>query len=134
MALGVKKQDGTKIPIKDVDKEVANFFGTELDDNYYSSHIRKEDYIKDGELQEFAYWRDRMSSNWFDVLGYQIEKAKGAITTWDDAFKQLIDEFMTYDSTKNITRDVMENVIYKHYVDLIAHFKSLGWEPYYSSY
>jgi len=132
MAVGVKK-DNELISIVEVDKEVAKFFGTEYHEKYYSSHIKKEDYIKEGKLSEFAYWRDRMSSNWFDVLAYQVEKAKGAITTWNDAFKHMIDEFMTYKSAKAISREDMENVIYKHFKDLVAHFNSLGWQPYYSN-
>jgi hypothetical protein len=134
MALGVKK-DGVIIHIRDVDAEVAKFWGTECDDDSYSSYIKKEDYIKDGILQEYKYLRDKMLSDWFHVLGYQIEKSKGAITDWDAAFTALIDSNMelTYTKENNTSREQMIEM-YKPYLDLAEHFKSLGWVPFYDRY
>jgi len=128
MGVGIRN-----VKITDVDKEVARFWGVECDTDTYSSYIKKEDYMVDGKLEEFKYISAKISSNWFDVLAYQIEKSKGAITDWDAAFTALIDNLMTYKSVKkhNYTReDVIK--MYQPYADLVEHFKSLGWVPFYS--
>lgn len=134
MALGVKK-DGVIIHIRDVDAEVAKFWGTECDEDSYSSYIKKDEYIKDGEFKELRYLRDKILSNWFEVLGYQIEKSKGTITDWNTAFNALIDSNMELTSTKqnNTSRAEMLEM-YKPYLDLAEHFKYLGWEPFYNPY
>jgi len=128
MAVGIKD-----VSIQDVDREVARFWNTECDEDSYSSYIKKEDYMTDGKLNEFKYISAKISSSWFEVLAYQIEKSKGAITDWDTAFNALIDNLMTFDSVKkrNYTReDVIQ--LYQPYKDLVEHFKSLGWVPFYS--
>lgn len=77
MSFQILNKDGEPIPLNDLDREAAAFWGKEYDKKSYAdpSPPRKE-----GE-NEIDYYR-RSRGNWFDVIGFNIHSQYGWCSGW----------------------------------------------------
>lgn len=148
MGVGIRKGN-TILNLSDVDDEVSRFWKSaynfqqlyalkffderpNMARKLFATYIQQPDF-KD-KAHEIDFIKIAQRTNWYDVLSYHIEKAQGKILDWGTAIKRLLQSYMQSKFVKenNLTmRELAEYDFVKPYIDLVTHFMSLGWEPYY---
>lgn len=142
MGVGIR-HGSTILRLDDVDSEVARFWDSAYDlkelyalkfygKRLYATYIKQPKFIN--KRQEIDYIKIAQTTNWFDVLTHYVEKAQGKILDWKTALKFLLQGYMqsNYVIQNNLgIGQLIECSFVKPYVDLVMHFTSLGWEPFY---
>lgn len=124
MGFQILNKDGEAIQIKQIDAEIAELFGVEVDVKWYASPPPYDDSLK----AKF----DRQ--NWFDKIGWMIHYDK--LTTWDQilekylsAFQEIFDK-LGYTTEEEKRNDLTENLHdAKYWFLLIDTFKEKGYIP-----
>ena len=116
MGFQIQKQDGTPIPLNELDKEAAAFWQVEL------------------KLKEYANPSKLSLGTWFDVIGYFIHSQDIQYTTgWDNVkcniYTSCLENLALLEFEKQLANlhDTHEQC--KLYFDLIDHWKEKGYIP-----
>lgn len=129
-AFQILDENKVAISLNKIDAVVAKFWGVEVQKKNYATHITQ------GEDESYmSFVRREHGSNWFDVVGFSIAKQGDYTSGWrnvalamlEDANLALISEDMVLSMNTERLENLME--FYKPYIELMNHFKSLGWTP-----
>ena len=121
MSFQILNKEGQAIGINTLDAEAAKFWGKEV-------HVKQYATPREG----------RISGNWFDVIGLPISCHRGADdVTWKNVIAWQLDYYIDIvvkddkvQSTEDIAKETPEWLnFYKPYIELVLHWKTLGYTP-----
>ncbi len=114
MGFQILNNQGEPIPIKELDKEAAAFWGQTVDEKYYAEP------------------KGGFFMNWFDHIGREIsDKSSNWTTGWDNVKCGLMSNSLVSIALEEDKHKKLDSVIdfNKPYFELIDHWSSLGYTP-----
>lgn len=116
MGFQIRNAEGIAIPINELDKEAAAFWGHPVWDKNY--------------ITPSGSWN---STNWFDSIGWNIH-AQGHYTKgWNNVKCSMMSvhtaEFGMLTEEEQLQRVVSNNLYLKPYMELIDHWAAKGYTP-----
>lgn len=118
-AFQILDRDSNAIAINTLDREICELLGNEYDNKYYAMLGRREDHASEIDFI-------RRTSNWFDVLGWQIAQGKNfeeIIATMAEDMKEYLGKID--ENGKEITLEV----IYPYHLKVLNHWINQGYQP-----
>lgn len=156
MSFQILNKEGNAIPINELDKEAAEFWGKQVHLEQYASPFKPEP-----GMSEMDILRADMTSNWFDVVGRAIHQQGFALSGWANVVHTMIAEHISskfIDSSKGyedrpvLVPEFVEEITddaskvyhlpdkieikiwgilayYRPHINLINHWQSKGYTP-----
>lgn len=122
MGFQILDANGEAMSIPKLDKEIAAFWGVELDKKWYASPPPKDN----------SYQSKSENINWFDYLGWKIQEKKlETIEQLEDEMLKPFKELLEFDKITNRQEqiEVIKKELHKmkYYFDLTADWKAKNY-------
>jgi hypothetical protein len=133
MGFQIKDKEGNAIPINELDKEAAEFWGKTPDDKYYANPMPEP--LEDATLSEKVRAEgSSMAMNWFDNIGWNIANPGNYTSGWNNVKVDLWQIQIASCVLKENKVEVLEYVGYHYdyielFLDLIDHWAEKGYTP-----
>ena len=146
MGFQISNKEGEALKLNVLDQEAATLWGVEIDPKYYASPFKKlvgpENYNELSEEEQKAWRnkriensRDRVTCNWFDNIGFIINKLR--TSDWEavraDYLEPYLDRLKKYEGKPDYeeAKEIFLGGHVKSMCDLIDTWKEKGYQPVY---
>lgn len=117
-AFMILDKNNNPIPIKELDREVCELVGNEIDPKYYCTLGKREDFKSE--------WEYITCSNWYDTIGWMIAKGKNfqeILDYYAEGMKDFIGK--TDENGETITLEY----IYPYHTKVLNTWIKKGYQP-----
>jgi len=114
MGFQIKNKEGAGIPIIELDKQACEFWGVPMDERKYARPANTD-------------------TSWFDMIGLYIhaqrQKDRPELSCdWDEVLGLMMGYCLLNKDADGVAKSIKE--YWHHFIDLIRHWKDLGYQPY----